>query len=89
MLKEVDEDESGAIEFEEFCQIMKKKMVKKNLIKKKTTEDPKTILQKYFNDFDKNKDGFLTNEELKAIMKTIGEELTEEEVISLILFSLG
>jgi Ca2+-binding EF-hand superfamily protein len=29
MLKEVDEDGSGAIEFEEFCQIMKKKMVRK------------------------------------------------------------
>eukprot|EP01080_Neovahlkampfia_damariscottae_P002536 gene2536-3498_t len=78
MLNEVDKDGNGKIDFDEFCQIMKSKM---------STEDPRTILQKYFNDFDKNKDGFLTSEELKAVMKTIGEELTDDEVDAMIQYA--
>ena len=42
-------------------------------------------LKQYFRHFDRNGDGFITADELKAVMRTFGErELTDEEVESMI-----
>ena len=47
MIKEVDEDDSGEIDFDEFCKLM---------IKKMSENEPEEELKEVFNMFDKNKD---------------------------------
>jgi len=68
MVDEVDADKSGAIEFDEFVTMMAKR-----------SSDQQKI-QKVFNVFDKNQDGFISSVELTKVMSDLGERLSEEEV---------
>jgi len=76
MMTEADEDGSGSIEFEEFLNMMKKKM-KEN---ENSIEDVKAA----FKVFDQNGDGFISSQELKNVMMTLGEVLSEEEIQEMI-----
>lgn len=75
MVKEVDQDGNGSIEFDEFLLMMARKL--------KAT-DGEEEMHHAFNVFDKNGDGFITFDELKRVMCSIGERLTDEEIEDMI-----
>ncbi|KAL1463786.1 hypothetical protein WDU94_015499 [Cyamophila willieti] len=75
MVNEVDQDGNGTIEFNEFLQLMSKKM------KGAEGEDE---LKEAFKVFDKNNDGKISSLELRHVMTHLGEKLSEEEVDDMI-----
>ena len=74
MINEVDTDGSGKIEFKEFLELFAKKM-----------KDPDTEedLIEAFKIFDKDGNGVISAAELRHVMTTLGERLTEEEVLTI------
>ncbi|CAH0692018.1 unnamed protein product [Spodoptera exigua] len=70
MVKEVDQDGNGTIEFNEFLQMMSKKM---------RGSDGEDELREAFRVFDKNNDGLISSVELRHVMTNLGERLSEEE----------
>ncbi|KAA0057459.1 calmodulin-like protein 8 [Cucumis melo var. makuwa] len=77
MIREVDADGNGTIEFWEFQNLMSK-------IMKEETEEK---LKEAFRVFDKNQDGYISANELSHVhwMLNLGEEkLTDEEVLQMI-----
>ncbi|XP_018901252.2 uncharacterized protein [Bemisia tabaci] len=75
MVNEVDQDGNGTIEFNEFLQMMSKKL------KGADCEDE---LREAFRVFDKNNDGLISNKELRHVMTNLGEKLSDEEVDDMI-----
>ena len=75
MINEVDTDDSGKIEFKEFLSLFAKKM-----------KDPDTEedLIEAFRIFDKDGSGNISALELRHVMTTLGERLTEEEADEMI-----
>ncbi|KAG4914012.1 hypothetical protein AAZX31_19G229600 [Glycine max] len=71
MMNEVDMDGNGTIEFGEFLNLMARKM--------KETEAEEE-LKEAFRVFDKDHDGYISPSELRSVMRTIGEKVTDEEV---------
>ena len=71
MLKEVDLNRDGEIDFEEFY----------TAVKKESTPEG---IEEAFKTFDKNKDGFITAEELRRTMESMGEKVTKEEIDDII-----
>ena len=68
---EIDATGDGRVGFEEFLNLMGRKM-------KETKEVDK--MHEIFNVFDKNKDGFISASEIQCVMTSLGETLTEDEV---------
>ncbi|XP_044728364.1 calmodulin-like isoform X2 [Chrysoperla carnea] len=75
MVNEVDQDGNGTIEFNEFLQMMSKKM---------KGADGEDELREAFRVFDKNNDGLISSNELRHVMTNLGEKLSEEEVDDMI-----
>ena len=75
MVNEVDTNKNGLIDFEEFVVLMKKKMTK---------NDERRELLDAFSVFDKDQNGYISAKELKEVMHSIGEKLTDEEVEEMI-----
>ncbi|XP_060523392.1 calmodulin-A-like isoform X2 [Cylas formicarius] len=75
MVNEVDQDGNGTIEFNEFLQMMSRKMKE---------ADGEEELKEAFRVFDKNNDGLISNIELRHVMTSLGERLSEEEVEDMI-----
>uniref|UniRef100_A0A1I8G9Y4 Calmodulin n=3 Tax=Macrostomum lignano TaxID=282301 RepID=A0A1I8G9Y4_9PLAT len=75
MIKEVDQDGSGSIEFDEFLEMMKKQM---------NSADSEEEVRRAFRLFDADGDGFLSATELHQVMQNLGERLTMEEVEAMI-----
>ncbi|XP_022171431.1 calmodulin-A-like [Myzus persicae] len=75
MVKEVDKDGNGSIEFDEFLLMMARKL---------KAADGEEEMHQAFRVFDKNGDGFITFDELKRVMCSIGERLTDEEIEDMI-----
>jgi calmodulin len=75
MIAEVDKDNSGKIEFNEFLDLFARKM-----------KDPDTEedLIEAFKIFDKDGSGSISASELRHVMTTLGEKLTEEEADEMI-----
>ena len=71
MVNEVDFDGNGTIEFTEFLLMMARKM---------NSNDGEDELKEAFKVFDKDGDGFININELKIVLKSIGEKLSDEEV---------
>jgi calmodulin len=71
MIHEVDVDCSGTIDFPEFLTMMAKKM--------KDTDTEEEI-KEAFKVFDRDGSGYIMAQELRMVMTTMGEKLTEEEV---------
>ena len=75
MVNEVDSDGSGKIEFKEFLELFARKM-----------KDPDTEedLIEAFKIFDKDGNGVISAQELRHVMTTLGERLTEDEADEMI-----
>ena len=71
ILAELDEDQSGGIEFDEFVKLATAKISEK---------DTRPEILKVFNSFDVNRSGKFTTLELKKVAQDIGEELDEEAI---------
>ncbi|KAK5078157.1 Mitochondrial group I intron splicing factor ccm1 [Lithohypha guttulata] len=75
MVNEVDIDHSGSIEFTEFMTMMA------------TTIQPKDFAEETkaaFRVFDKDGSGTISAKELRAVMKSLGEDLTDDEIDEMI-----
>jgi len=75
MINEVDVDGNGTIDFDEFLDMMAKKM-------KET--DSEEELREAFRVFDKDGNGFISSAELRHVMTNLGEKLTDDEVDEMI-----
>ncbi|XP_064622991.1 uncharacterized protein LOC135485151 isoform X2 [Lineus longissimus] len=75
MLNDIDEDESGTIEFNEFCSLMSRKLRPK---------EQEEEIQAAFKAFDKDNDGYITAQELKSYMTDLGQNLSMREVEAMI-----
>nr|CAD7569579.1 unnamed protein product [Timema californicum] len=69
------QDGNGTIEFNEFLQMMSKKM---------KGADGEDELREAFRVFDKNNDGMISSMELRHVMTNLGEKLSDEEVDDMI-----
>uniref|UniRef100_A0A4W3JMZ5 Troponin C, skeletal muscle n=2 Tax=Callorhinchus milii TaxID=7868 RepID=A0A4W3JMZ5_CALMI len=78
IIEEVDEDGSGTIDFEEFLVMMVRQL--KEEAKGKSEEE----LAECFRVFDTNADGYIDRDELKEILMTAGEPITDEEIDELL-----
>ncbi|CAL9763826.1 unnamed protein product [Musa acuminata subsp. burmannicoides] len=75
MISEVDVDGNGTIEFAEFLGLMAHKM--KDI-------DSEEELKEAFKVFDKDQNGYISEAELRNVMMSLGEKLTDEEVAQMI-----
>ncbi|KAK8709646.1 hypothetical protein V6N13_060659 [Hibiscus sabdariffa] len=75
MIKEVDADGNGSIEFSEFLSLMAKKMQE---------SDAEEELKEAFKVFDKDLNGYISASELRNVMMKLGEKLSDEEVEQMI-----
>ncbi|KAH7152973.1 hypothetical protein EDB81DRAFT_790161 [Dactylonectria macrodidyma] len=75
MINEVDADNNGTIDFPEFLTMMARKM--------KDTDSEEEI-REAFKVFDRDNNGFISAAELRHVMTSIGEKLTDDEVDEMI-----
>ncbi|CAL9077108.1 calmodulin-like [Musa acuminata AAA Group] len=75
MIREVDSDGNGTIEFGEFLNLMARKVKETNIEEE---------LKEAFKVFDKDQNGFISATELRNVMINLGEKLTDEEVDQMI-----
>jgi calmodulin len=75
MVNEVDSNDSGKIEFKEFLDLFARKL---------KDPDSEEDLIEAFKMFDKDNNGFISAAELRHVMTTLGEKLTEEEADEMI-----
>ena len=73
MIKEVDKDANGTIEFDEFVQMMIKKRKQSELEMKDA-----------FASLDRNKNGYISVEDLRHSFACMGEQLSSEEIALLL-----
>ncbi len=75
MVREVDVDGNGIVEFEEFLELMAKKL---------KGPDSTQELKDVFDVFDRNGNGAFGHEELKVVMMNMGERITDAEAATII-----
>merc|ERR1712110_556542 len=75
---EVDEEETGKFTFMMFCQVAAKFMIEDD------EEQMKEELKEAFRIYDKEGQGFITNEVLKEILREIDSTLTENDLDNII-----
>src|SRR3989338_3689092 len=75
MIKGVDKDGSGSIEFEEFLQMCQQKT---------DANGEEEELRAAFKVFDRDGNGFISAQELRGVMQNLGEVLTQEDVDAMI-----
>lgn len=75
MINEIDADGNGTIEFAEFLEMMAHKM---------NDTDSEEEIREAFKVFDRDGKGFITAVELRRVMTSLGEKLTDEEVDDMI-----
>ncbi|WJX85548.1 hypothetical protein P8452_67984 [Trifolium repens] len=75
MMNDVDANGNGTIEFGEFLDFMARKMKEAQAEKE---------LKEAFWVFDKDKDGYISSNELRSVLRAIGEKVTEEELDQMI-----
>lgn len=94
MINEVDTDHTGSIDFEgrrllsqPFCVCARLLIISEFLVMmamKSKHIDPEQEIREIFNVFDRDGSGTINSSELRHVMKTIGENLTDEEIDDLI-----
>merc|ERR550539_2120865 len=75
---EVDEEETGKFNFEMFCAVSAKFMIEDD------EEQMKEELKEAFRIYDKEGQGFITNDVLKEILREIDPTLTENDLENII-----
>ncbi|KAJ4793511.1 Calmodulin [Rhynchospora pubera] len=75
MIREVDINGNGTIEFNEFTVLMARKLMETD-----TDEEMKEA----FEVFDKDHNGLISPSELRHVMRNLGENLTDDEVAQMI-----
>jgi len=78
MMKSLDSNGDGVIDFDEFVTMMKKRA------KERMNEDPEIQLRAVFNKFDADNSGRIDRNEVRMIMKKLAQSLTDEEITSII-----
>ena len=71
MVNDVDTDGDGRIDFPEFLTMMSRKVHELDLNKE---------MEEAFKVFDKDGDGFITPAELKSVLHSLGDKLTNNEI---------
>uniref|UniRef100_A0A1I8HUJ0 Calmodulin n=1 Tax=Macrostomum lignano TaxID=282301 RepID=A0A1I8HUJ0_9PLAT len=79
MVRQVDTDGNGCIEFNEFAAMMAERYLMESELRKHERN-----LRKAFVVFDKDGNGLIDSSELKRVMSSLGEELTDEEIDEMI-----
>ena len=79
MMDSVDTDQNGVIDFDEFVGLMADHFYQDG-----ETPSREAELYEAFRVFDKNGDGFITEDELRLAMLNLGERLTGEELREMI-----
>ncbi|XP_065294671.1 calmodulin-like [Dermacentor albipictus] len=75
IIAELDVDGNGTVDFPEFLALMSKKV---------RTTDTEEEIREAFRVFDRDGKGFIVAAELRHVMTTLGEKLTNEEVDAMI-----
>jgi len=72
-----DADGSGTVSWDEFLKVMEKRPIKRRIV---------AALKRLFDEFDKDKSGFITSDELRSLIEEagFGEEVSEAEIKDLI-----
>jgi len=78
IVDEVDDDGSGMLEFEEFTELAAKFLIEED------EEELKNELKEAFRIYDKDGQGFITNDVLSEILKEIDPKLTEADLDGII-----
>ncbi|CAF5199694.1 unnamed protein product, partial [Rotaria magnacalcarata] len=78
MIREVDRDDNGLIDFDEFKQMM----ISKGDSRFEMFNDE--LLNETFRIFDKNGNGFISEMEIRSVMNNLGEKLTDDELNDMI-----
>merc|ERR1711976_318155 len=76
MICKLDENDSGQVEFPEFCKHMKEEF--------RNPEQKKDEIREAFRIFDKDGNNFISADELRSIMTCFGEPLTADEANDMI-----
>uniref|UniRef100_A0A7S1I4Q0 EF-hand domain-containing protein n=1 Tax=Eutreptiella gymnastica TaxID=73025 RepID=A0A7S1I4Q0_9EUGL len=71
MLAEVDHDDSGCVDFREFCQLMIRSQQQR-------VKDPMQEMREGFQAFDKDGSGTVSMQEIRHVLTHLGEHLDEE-----------
>merc|ERR1711872_222994 len=77
MISEMDEDDSGTVDFQEFVILMKRKTAENE---DKGNDD----IEEAFKVFDRNNDGVICHDELAAVMVSLGNPRTPQEIEEMI-----
>lgn len=80
MIKKLDKDGDGQIDFEEFVGLMKMRAQERN------ERDPEEELRDAFNIFDADGSGFIDRNEVRLLMKKLAQDLTDEGTSETLLF---
>lgn len=73
MIRAVDLNGDGEIDFEEFISLMRLRMDERQ-------RDPEEDLRDAFNMFDADRSGYIDREEVRMLMKKLAQTLTEDEI---------
>ncbi|PUZ62844.1 hypothetical protein GQ55_3G019400 [Panicum hallii var. hallii] len=77
MVKEVDADGSGAIDFQEFLTLLARQM-------RESSGADEEELREAFRVFDQDQNGFISRDELRHVLQNLGERLSDEELAEML-----
>lgn len=75
MINEIDIDNDGTVDFSEFITMMARRM---------KTSDDQEVIKEAFRVFDRNGNGLISAAELRHVLTSIGDKLTDEEADEMI-----
>ena len=80
MMAEIDRDKNGTIEFEEFKEMMERRRQTSD----ENADSKEAEIREVFNHFDEDGNGFISGNELRHVLTSLGERMTDVEVRELI-----